>query len=277
MNPSSPSNVDHPVGPTFKVTSRALSADLSTARSDESVRELGTPDGAGLVALMEKLAVLDASEVAEADPQLVVTGRRGRFTVRPGRGLFLLRSATDGTQNYLELPAAEIPAFLDGKEMPSAAPVDSVDPLVVSRPTKTRLTLALTLFALAVLIVAASGWFTFRPAELDPASDYVTISASADAATLRQQAIGTYVSGSGDDERILEVTANGTARYREYGTGHELVAEREGSCTVARRRKDQTVVLRVSSLGTIELTKRDTLTFAGDAYQRRPTPGSANP
>ena len=71
MNPSSPSNVDHPAGPTFKVTSRALSADLSTARSDESVRELGTPDGAGLVALMEKLAVLDASEVAEADPQLV--------------------------------------------------------------------------------------------------------------------------------------------------------------------------------------------------------------
>ena len=269
MHPSTSLNADSPAAPTFKVTTRALTADLAAARSDESSRELGALDSDGLVALLGKLAALDPSEVAEADPHLVVTGRRGRFTIRPGRERFLLRSSTDA-QNYLERAASEIPSFLDGKDISSPTPSDAPAPVVVRPPAETKLVLALTLFALAALIVATSAWLTFRPDEVDPGSDYVPVTAPAETITMRQQAIGTYASGTGDDERVLEITADGTARYREYGPGREPVDEHAGNYTLARRRADQVAVLRVSGLGTIELKGPDTLVFARDSYQRRP-------
>ncbi len=275
MNPSSSSNADSPTGPTFKVSTRALTVDLGAARLEESARDLGDIDRSGLGALLEKLGTLDPGEVAEADPHLLVTGRRGRFTVRPARDRFVLRSATDAAQNYLELAAAEVPDFLDGAEIQPAAPPPPSAPAVVAHPAETRLALALTLFALTALIVAGSAWWTFRPDDLDPDAEYVAIEAPAEVATLRQQAAGTYGNGAGDDERTLEISSDGAVRYREYGPGHELADDRTGASRLARRAADQAIVLRVADLGPIELKNANTAVFARDAYQRRPAPAAA--
>lgn len=269
MSPSSPSNADAPGGAGYKIATRALTADLSAARTDESSRDLGTVDEPGLRALLEKLSALDPSDVAEADPQLVVSARRGRFTLRPGQGRILIRSATDGGQHYWEMAAGEVPDFLNGKEIPEAPTTSAPEAVVVVHPVETKLALALSLFAAAVLIVAISAWLTFRPNDWDPESMYDPIAASAEAEAQRKSAVGLYGNGGGDDERTLEIDARGHVRYREYGPGRELADDRSGPATLARRRADRALVLRVTELGTIELKDPDTIVFARDAYQRR--------
>ena len=201
--------------------------------------------------------------------------RSGRFTGRPSHGRLLLRSATDGTGNYWELPAAEIPAFLEGTETQATAPAAVSEPTIIVHPTETRLALALTLFALAFLVVALSVWLTFRPDELDPDSLYAVISVPSEAIATRQKAVGYYVAG--EDERTIEINPDGTVRYREYGPGHQLTVEHIGPGAAARRRADQAIVLRVPNLGTIELRSPDTVVYARDVYQRRPIAGSPNP
>jgi hypothetical protein len=270
MNPSSSSNADTPAGPIFRVTTRALAGDLSAACVDESARDLGAVDAPCLLALLEKLAALAATEVAEADPHLVVAARRGRFTIRPARNRFLVRSATDGAQGYLELSAAEVPEFLEGRDVRPAVPAEAPVPLAPPPQAETRLVLAMALFGLAVLSVAVSVWVTFfRSEQVDPDSDYVVIAAPAEVAGIRQQAAGLYACGVGDDERTLELSPAGNARYREYGPDRALTDEREGRYAIARRRSDQRTVLRVEGLGPIEVSDSATLVFARDTYQRR--------
>jgi hypothetical protein len=277
MNPSSPSNADTPAGVTFKVSTRALTADFLAARVDESNRELGSVDAAALAALLEKLAALDPTEIHDADPQLIATGRRGRFSIRPVRGRFLLRSATDAGQNFVELSAADVPAFLDGRDL---APTDTASPPVPVTAIRTdgsKRATAFALFALSILVVALSAGLTFRTTEVDPDSDYEAVTAATEVAARRATAAGTYVSGSGDDERTLEVAPDGAVRYREYGPNREISDDREGSSTVARRRADKMIVLRVKDLGTVDLKTPDSVIFARDTYQRRPAGGSVHP
>jgi hypothetical protein len=277
MSPSSPSNADSAGGTDYKVSSRALAADLAVASIHESARDLGSVDTPALVALLEKLAALDASAVAEADPQLVVTARRGRFTIRPGRGRLLLRLATGGDQSYWELTAAEVPGFLDGRELPNAPSGTPDGDLPVEAPVETRLALALTLFAATFLIVAASAWLTFRPDDVDPAALYGAAPAPAEAAAAALSAAGTYVNGGGDDERVLEIAADGTVHYREYGPGREVVDERRGQGNLVHRLADRALVLRVPDLGPIELKPPNTVIFARDTYQRRTSVGTSPP
>jgi hypothetical protein len=274
MSPSSPSNAEVPPGGDFKVSTRALAADLSSAHAEESSRELGSVDAARLLALLEKLSALDAAVVAEADPQIVVSARRGRFTIRPSQGRLLIRPAADGGQNYWEFNAADVPAFLEGRDAPGGVPADPTDPVDVAPPPKTRLPLALSLFAIAASAMALSAWLTFRPVEWDAASLYAPITTPAEVATLRQTQAGLYVSGGGDDERSLEVDARGGVRYREYGPGRAVSTDRGGASTLARRRADGILVLRVSHLGSVEIKDADTLMFARDSYRRQ---GTVNP
>ena len=277
MNPSSPSNADAPAGVTFKVSTRALTADFLAARADESSRELGSVDAAALVALLGKLSVLDPTEIHEADPQLIATGRRGRFSIRPARDRFLLRSATDAGQNFVELSAEDVPSFLDGRDIAPAKPAAISSRVLDVHPGGPKRAAAFALFALSALVVAVSAWLTFRTTEIDPDSDYEAVTAATEVATLRATTVGTYVSGSGDDERTLEIAPDGSVRYREFGPGGEPSGDRKGASTAARRRSDKTIVLRVKDLGPVEVKSPDTLIFAHDTYQRRSAGGAAPP
>jgi hypothetical protein len=130
------------------------------------------------------------------------------------------------------------------------------------------------LFAAAATVVTLSAWLTFRPVEWDAASLYAPITAPAEITALRQAQTGLFISGGGDDERSLEIDPRGLVRYREYGPGRSVSSDRGGPSTLARRRSDGILVLRVSHLGSVEIKDADTVVFARDSYRRQ---GTVNP
>lgn len=275
MNPSSSSNADA-AGPVFKVASRALSIDLSAARVQESSRDLGSTDTAGLLVLLGRLVALDPADFGDADPHLVVGGRRGRFAVRPAGGRLIVRAAGADDSAYLVLDPAAVPAFLDGRD-PAPAPAEPSEVAAPAAPTPRRRGLAGALFAAAALAIALSAWITFRPVEVDPASAYIQLADTAETAALRQQTVGVFVTGPADDERSLEVRADGSVRYRESAPDGQPAVDRSVPAVLARRRDRGTPVIRADGLGTIDVTGADTLVYARETYRRRSPVPPARP
>lgn len=270
MHPSSSSNAEPAAGPTFKVVSRALSADLTTASVTESGRDLGTKSAVELAELLARLAALDPAQFADADPHFLVTGRRGRFTIKPGRGQLLLQAVGGQDTAYFALPVDQVPAYLDGRD-PVAVPAGETTPAstAVAGGAASRGPLAFALFALAIVLVAGSAYFTFQTEDVDPVSDYEPIAAAHEVAAVRQQTAGTFATGDEPGERSLEVRADGALIYREATTGSDEADERQGMYAVVRRRADRVMILRVAGFGPIEARADGTLFYAGETYRRR--------
>lgn len=270
MNPSSSSNAEPASGPTFKVACRELSADLGTADVTESGCELGSLSAGELTGLLVKLAALDPTTFGEADPHLLVSSRRGRFIVKPGRGKLLLRSTGEQDAAYFELPVDQTPAYLDGKD-PVAGSL-SEPAAIAAEPTGTwrsNPALAVAMFVVAAALVASSAFLTFRTDEVDPVSAYTPVTAAGDVAAVRQKIIGTFATGDEPDDRTLVVRADDTLTYQEPAAGAEAPDERSGPFAVMRRRSDQVTVLRVEGFGTIEVRADGSLLYAGESYRRR--------
>lgn len=269
MNPSSSSSAEPAPRVTYKVSTRGLSADLTTVGADESSRDLGPLELAPLAELLSRLARLDPAQVGDHDPHLIITGARGRFAVRPGRGKLVLRDAAAPHQSYLELNAADVPAYLDGHD-PVAVPSTQESASVVAElpPSQTRHpAFGWAAFALAAALVAGSAFWTFREESVDPANDYIELTLPEATALVRQSA-GIYTYGSGDDERRIELRADGSASYQEFESGRVLAQQRDGTAVPALRRTDRLPVLRVAGLGPIEIRSADSVVFARDAYRR---------
>ncbi len=269
MNPSSSSNAEPAPRATYKVSTRGLSADLTTVGADESSRDLGPLELGPLAELLSRLARLDLAQVGDDDPHLIITGPRGRFAVRPGRGKLVLRDAAAPHQSYLELHAADVPAYLDSHD-PVTAPTTPETASVATElpPARTRHpALGWAAFTLSAALVAGSAFWTFREESVDPAEDYIELTLPESTALVRKSA-GVYTYGSGDDERRLELRADGSASYQEFESGRVLAQQRDGTAAPALRRTDRVPVLRVGGLGPIEIRSADSVVFARDAYKR---------
>lgn len=269
MSLSSSSNAEPPSGPTFKVTSRALTADLATASVGETARELGSFTSAGLTELLVRLTALDPAKFADADPQLLVSARRGRFVVKPGNSRLLLRSAGEPDATYFELPAEQVAEFLSGHDS-VPMPMGTTQDLPADMPAVRRRStpLAAVLFVVTALVVAGSAAVTIKRPQVDPASAYEKLSDAREAAAARQQAIGNYSAGDGPRPRSIEVAENGMLTYREPAPGLAAPDERSGAFAVMRRRSDRATILRVERFGPIEAKTDGTLFYAGEIYRR---------
>lgn len=272
MNPSSSSNADPARSPSFRATTRCLSADLATADAGESARDLGTLSAEKLAEILARLGALDAAQLMDADPQVVVTARRGRFVIRPGRGKLILREAHDTQQSYFELTAAEVPSYLDNLDYVAASPPsETVATGIQPVPPKKR-SVAYMLFAATGLLVVISAFLTFRTDEVDPASDYAPITDAGRIATIRHQVAGTFATEGESGGRILQISPDGVVRYREPIAGSTDFDERTATCTPAVRRGSDTPLLRTSELGPIEIRDAATLVYAREIYKRRADP-----
>ena len=99
----------------FNVTLVNLSADASAADTAHDRSDLGELPAAQVQALLEQFARLDAVSNADAEPQINLSVRSGKFIVRTGRGKLFLYNARDSAQPYAELTAAEIVSQLLGE------------------------------------------------------------------------------------------------------------------------------------------------------------------
>jgi hypothetical protein len=260
-----------PRGSTYQVTTRELSADFASVGPDQSSRELGAIDGATFLRLLEKLVAIDALTLVDADPQLFVTVKSGRFLIQPQGGKLLVRPTNALDQIFFKLSPAEIPPFLDG--VPFAAPTPS--------PTTTLIGSA------AARADAASvdgrsefrgrsrlrsdekvrpwtyvqrpcgrrargrggGWFFFlrppAPAPVPRAAttsaprpttpsttaarspDFDPISSPVELSNLQKRFAGTYATSGDAGERMLELRADGTFRYQEFGASLAVTKARQ--------------------------------------------------
>jgi hypothetical protein len=296
-------------GPTYLVTTRELSADFAEVGSDQSSRDLGAIDGARFLHLLEKLVAIDALRLVDADPQLFVTVKSGRFLIQPQGGKLLVRPTNALDQIFFKLSPAEIPPFLDGVpfEQPTTAPatlISSATARVESAtsaaapispplpPPKKKSNRGLVFGALGtVVLIGGSVWFFFgRPppppppkptpiAKSKPAApsvavrppDFDPITSVTDLANLQTRFTATYATSGDAGERMLELRADGTFRYQEFGASLAVTRHDNGPYTFAFRHGTKTAVLRAPPLDPIELRDDNTLFLRDAVFTRLPT------
>jgi hypothetical protein len=250
----------------FKASTRQLSPDLADASEEHASRDLGHVDAAQLTSLLEKLAALSPDKLIDADPHLVVSGRRGRFIVRPARGKLRLCDANDATRDALEIGPAEVANYLDGSELRAVAVAVEISDRAPDA-NNTRLGLVLALLLLSVGMVTGSAFFTFKPGAIDEDVDY-TVPSTEQASTWRQQFNGVFATGSGDGSRLLTLRPDGTVKFVEHGPNQVVLDERLDTYRLALR--GTTPVARTPWLGPIDLRDARTLFYAGETYTRIP-------
>ncbi|HEX2854960.1 MAG TPA: hypothetical protein VHO24_17130 [Opitutaceae bacterium] len=267
MNPSTSSNAEPAREATaFKVSTRQLAPDLGAAGAEHDPRDLGQLGASQLNSLLEKLVTFTPDKLVDADPHLVVSGRRGRFLVRPSRGKVRLFDATDATRDPLEITAPEVADYLDGCELKPVA--EAAEAAGVPDATNTRMGLVIALLVLSTTMVGASAYFTFRPATIDADVRYSEVTPGAQLVSFQQQFTGTFATGTGDGSRMLIFSAGKLVRFVEHGPNHVVVDERNDTYQIALR--ENTPVARTIHLGPIDLRDAKTLFYAGETYTRQP-------
>ncbi len=130
-------------------------------------------------------------------------------------------------------------------------------------PRETRRGLIFALLAAVALTAAGTAWIFYGPADSPPPAappaefDLITVRAQLDA--VKKRVAGTYATSGDAGERLLEIRADGTFRYQEFGAGLAITVNRTGTYTPAVRHTTRAPVLRASGLGTIEIRDGKTL------------------
>ncbi|MBP6508173.1 MAG: hypothetical protein KA257_11475 [Opitutaceae bacterium] len=257
-----------PAGATpFQVSTRDLSEDFSSVGASHSVRDLGALGHAQFTALLGNLLAIDAMQLLDGNPHLLVTAKRGRFTVQPSKGKLMLREAGQPNASFMELSAAEVPDWLDQRET-TAGGATNDSPAATAQPgtDPRRAQLVALLFAVTLIALAVSVYFTFiRTAPIDADVSYTEVPA-AQLATLRPQVLGSYTTLRGDC--TLDIRADGTLVYGEADATAGPTETWNDNYTFALR-DGVTPVLRMKELGPVEIVNAQTVLYAGDTYTRK--------
>ena len=177
-------------------------------------------------------------------------------------------------------PAAPIYGAFPTKAVPSSATASpsAAGPAkpAGSAPKKLGRGLVIALIALLLLAAAGSIWVFYGPAPADkplppaPPSEFDRISAPDLLASLKKRFVGTYATSGEAGERLLEIRADGTFRYQEFGTGVSRTANRNGTYIFAFHHDTKTPLIRASGLGTIELRDEKSLYCQQAVFTRLP-------
>jgi hypothetical protein len=285
-------------GPTYLVSTRELSEDFSRVGPEESSRELGAIDKARFLHLLERLVAIDTLKLVDGDPQVFATVKSGRFLIQPQGGKLLVRPVNALDLIFFKLSPAEVPAFLDG--VPIASPAPSGSTLIgaatarveaaaattapgassgssaPATPRKARGFAGIGAVAAGVLIAGGLAWFLFlrkpagpppppvvtRSTELDPITSPTQLDA------VKQRLVGSYATGGDVAERLLELRADGTFRYQEFGAGATAAKSESGAYTILLHRGTETPAIRAAALGVIELRDENSLVVRQVVFTR---------
>ncbi len=220
---SNPTPSSHPV------KLRGISADFSEISAHLEDQDLGDITAEALTELLEKFAAIDPVKLVDYEPEILLSGRRGRFSVRSHQGKLNVQATGDSTAAFQTIPATAIPEWLDQAEgTPLSA--GSVDPAkeepVITDPGSSRQGLVTFLLILSLIAVGTSAYFTYQPAAIDNPKDYTAITDAGEIARIDQQARGRFVNVDGsvelrieDDRRVVLLETDGSDNtYREETT-----------------------------------------------------------
>jgi hypothetical protein len=143
-------------------------------------------------------------------------------------------------------------------------------------PLKISRRLIITLVSLVLVVAAATLWVYYGPAPADsplppaPPSEFDLVTAPEQLASLSKRFAGTYATSGTDGERLIELRANGTFHYQEFGAGLARNNNRTGTYVFAYRHGTKTPLIRASGLGTIEILDEKKLFCQRAVFTRLP-------
>lgn len=176
-------------------------------------------------------------------------------------------------------PAAPIFGAFPDKPGPSATTASSATTSASTKPAvaaPTKFPRGLVFSLAALLLAVGILWVFYAPAPAEPPpppaprSEFAPIAATDLLASLKQRFVGAYATSGEAGERLLEIRADGTFHYQEFGTGVALKANRSGTYLFAIRQGTKTPLIRTSSLGTIELRDEKSVVYEGAVFTRLP-------
>ena len=278
-------------GRKYQVKTRELSADYLEVGPEHEPRDLGLLEPASFRQLLERLAAFDPVSLVDADPQVVVTVKSGAFLIQPQGGKLIVRPLSALDQVFFKLTPAEIPPLLDGVPTPppsspstligsAAAHAATVPGFAAAplRPAKKSHLRGILIAVAAVVLVAVGATWMLRPETttvaptasrpppaITPASTAVAanaldpIDAPLRVASLRERFAGTYATTGEAGERLLELRADGTFHYQEFGSDVAVTKHENGIYGFALRPGTQNLVLRAGNLGVVEIRGENAL------------------
>jgi hypothetical protein len=253
----------------FHVTLVNLAADASAADIAFDRHELGELSADQVLPLLERFAQLDAVANAEAEPQIKLSARAGKFIVRTGRGRLFLYQARDAAQSYAELTAPEIVAQLlgDGTTGVSAdaPPGGTEGTRPAPRQTPANRGIAAAMLAAGLALNAYTVHSAFNTATVNPPPAVTLVTDAAEAGNRLREIAGTYATGSQPGDRVIEIRADGTALFSAFGAKG---VRNYGSETFKLGKHGGKFALALRDAGLIEIQNLDTVVYYRDTYRR---------
>lgn len=252
----------------FRVSTVHLSPEATRADPTQGTIELGELSDDALVALLERLRVLDAAAVVDAEPEVVITSRAGRFIVRAGRQKLFLYEARAHAQPYAELTATEIVTQLE--RMP-VAPLPTADgelsaPVPSAHRAAPHRGIAATILIAGLALNGYTLYSVFYTESVNEAPVVTLLTEPADIATRTQMVVGTYATGEKTGDRTIIIQGDGQVRFTQLGSSNVVLNNRD---TYHIGRKGERFALATAESGVIEVFDPDTLIYYRDIYKRK--------
>lgn len=246
----------------FNVTVINLTTDLRTARPDLGAHCLGTFDAAQLEAALETFRAIDPVQNLDAEPQVVVESRCGKYLVRTGQGKLFLYDARDSSIPYVELEPAQMVAAL--ARSPTASD-RSADPTTPVR-TSPHLAVGVTILAAGLLLSGYTVYSTFYVDDVNRLPPIQLVTDERELAGLRLSVVGHYVTGREPGDRGIVVTADGSVHFTKIVAGGERT-DADDTYRIGRG-SDGSVCLATTGSGVIDVRNIDTMVYYRDTYRR---------
>ncbi len=249
----------------LKVSTVNLSPDASQASATFDRREVGELDASQLIALLATFRGLDSVQNHEAEPQIIVAGKAGKFVVRTGQGKLFLYNARDQNASYLELTPEQIVARADEAGV-EAAPEEQI---LLSTPKKRMPRgVAASLLIVGLLLNGYSIYSAYCTDSVNQLPPVQFVTDTAELAKMEKAIVGAYATGQDEGDRSIEIKAGGRVQFTEYGQDAETRFSNTDTYRIGQRDGKICLVTKASTL--IEITSADTVTYFRDSYRRRP-------
>lgn len=251
----------------FAVTFHQLAPDLKRAGTEFADFDRTGVTLDQLHTLIERLTVLAPVVQYPAEPELRIVGPQGRFLVQARNGEILVSSWS--TRVTVGKPSPrQIVAMIMGYEEAAA----DFLPGQVENTKSASLARRWKLLLLALAVAGSNGvtaWYLTRPLAPPPRELFpeYRLLAPEQAGRVLSEFVGGYETGTGEGDRELTISPDGSVRWIVWGTGRSISEETPLRAQAAE--SNGHLVLVTDNFGMIELKDPGTVVYFRDTYRRQ--------
>jgi hypothetical protein len=248
----------------FKISTLYLDPDVRHASVQHGSVSRGEMDAAGIIALLEKFASIDAMEMLDVDPQVIAAGRSCKLIIRTNRKKLFVYNAQNMNESAVEMMPGEIAQKLDDIKSVPVAEESEPSGLAAPPPSSPGVGYALLAFALLINIYTVYSMFS-KPPQIDDKSGVVYATDAGEIARKQQAVAGTYATGNTPGNRILVIGGDGSLQYSEIAAPGNPPPW-TGTYRVGTR--NQNFCLSVEGASVVDVVDPNTLMYYRDTFHR---------